>query len=251
MQLAASPSSAVYRPLVSLISVAPRLLHDRLRRRPRNALTRNGYEVVPEFLPSAECLRLIGLADEILAGRPLCGDARVVNTAPVDTKVTRLVNLQDIDEGLSSLMPSIEAMFTQRLGEPVRMRSVTIQVDDPDTDTKRGWHVDVVAHEIFKAFVYLNDVSCCEDGPLAVIPGSHRHIVRKLLNVTANTALHRSLTDMRHFYNGGQVFLEPRGTLILSNQTMVHKGWNEHSGTRRYCLICYLAFARYSTGAPL
>jgi hypothetical protein len=87
------------------------------------------------------------------------------------------------------------------------------------------------------------------DGPYTVIPGSHRHVLRKFLNAVINEIAGHRLTDMSHYYKDSQSIslFGPRGTSILSIQTMVHKGWHHQDLQQRHVLIAYCAFASKPT----
>jgi hypothetical protein len=128
--------------------------------------------------------------------------------------------------------------------------SITIQVDDTDVETKRGFHVDGVNPPLFKAFVDLNDVDQLGDGPYTVVPSSHRHVIRKWLNCAYARVRGYHERDMRLFYRDGQSrqFFGSKGTCVLSTQTLAHKGWHHQDVSRRFILICYLTIA--SNEAP-
>ena len=70
------------------------------------------------------------------------------------------MNLQNLDEKANELYSSkkIEKLFLNRINEDLFIRSISIQIDKPDTSTKRSWHVDNTAPASYKAFVYLTDV---------------------------------------------------------------------------------------------
>ena len=229
---------------------------------PFNDFTIKGYEVIPDFWDKNECDRLIHLANRYLRDRSYIIDGNcylVCREAlqKVDTKVQQIMNCQEIDAGLSQLFHShiIEEMFEQRIGQKVRLRSITIQVDNLDTQTKRGFHNDGVTPPIYKAFIYLNDVEDYGDGPYTVISSSHRHIWRKIINhlynriaifLSGDTTYPKG--DMRLFYRDKQsvsIFAKA-GTLILSNQQLAHKGWQQHDRNKRYVLSCYLTPEKYA-----
>jgi hypothetical protein len=146
----------------------------------------------------------------------------------------------------------IERLFEARLGEKMRLQSVTLQVDDPDTQTKRGFHIDSSSPPNYKAFIYLNDVRELGDGPYTVVPGSHRDRLKKVINRMNNVWRDLPRTDMRLGYTDAQAqpILGNAGTLILSCQHLAHKGWQHHDRQRRYVVICYLVPWRHWDGKP-
>lgn len=238
-------------------------------RQPINEFTTQGYEVIQDFLDKDECDRLIQVTDSYLRDQSysinkdsylLC---RKDLLQGLDREVQHIINAQEVDDKLSQLFRShvIEDMFERQIGEKLQLRSITIRVDNPDTQSKRGFHTDGVTPPVYKAFIYLSDVDDFGDGPYTVIPGSHRHTFRKIINYLYSsviTALSISKTysrkdDVRLFYTNKQAvpIFGKAGTLIISNQQVVHKGWHEHDKDRRYALICYLIPEKYYRGQSL
>jgi hypothetical protein len=214
-------------------------------------LKSDGVELVARFLGRDDCDRLIAWTDQVLeSGETFLGPdtwlvRRVNDVKGKDTEVRQIMNAHLVDRGLESLARDrvFERAFESRLGWPVRLESMTVQVDDPDLETKRGWHVDRFTPPTFKAFVYLTDVDGPANGPYTVIPGSHRHIARKLTNLAANAVKTRPRTDLRHGYakQEPRLLTGPAGTCVLSVQTIAHRGWPGHSERRRYVVVAYLS----------
>jgi len=165
-----------------------------------------------------------------------------------------------VDDKLSQLFYShrLEEAFECYLGEKLRLQSITIKVDDPDTQTKRGFHTDGVTPPTYKAFIYLNNVDDYGDGPYTVVPRSHYHTIRRTINylysrltaVWSRPTTYKPREDIKLFYSDQQAvpIFAKAGTLILSNQQLVHKGWHKHDRKRRYALVCYLVTEKYDTG---
>ena len=229
----------------------------RVWRRSTSVLAERGYEVLSErLLDPSECDRLVAVTDSLLGttSRPLSRSASFIRRGEGggrDTHVSQVMNAQDLDAGLATLLESgrLQSLLTERLGGDVVIESITLQFDGIDTQTKRGFHIDRFTPPNFKVFVYLNDVLLPGDGPYTVVPRSHRHVARKLLNAVVNEVRGRPLTDMNHFYcdpKSVSMFGE-KGTSILSIQTMVHKGWHHQDLQSRIVLIAYCAFARSPT----
>ncbi len=245
------------------------LLNDRrdYQRQPENEFTLQGCQVIPSFLDKEECDRLIQMADCYLRSHSysITGNCYLVNRKDLkiqaaDMQVRQIVNAQEVDDKLSQLFHSqvIEELFEQSMGEKLRLRSITIKIDDPDTQTKRGFHTDGVTPPTYKAFIYLNDVDDYGDGPYTVIPGSHRHTLRRITNYLYSQALavfsrpttYEQKEDIKLFYSDQQAvpIFAKAGTLILSNQQLVHKGWHNHDRKRRYALVCYLVSKKHDPG---
>lgn len=228
---------------------------------PTNRFTTDGFEVVEGFLDRDECRRLVEMADQHLPGpsHRVSGNCYTWVKAEADhgrnASVRELLNVNDIDEGLASLMESrvIHDLFSDRLGEPVELLGLSIQFDDVDTESKRDFHVDGLFPPQLKGFIYLNDVEDNGDGPYTIIPRSHRWFARKFLNDVANALTTGARRDMRFLIPRGRLrtVLAPAGTLILSTQDAIHKGWTDHWRRPRHALIAYATPARHFPGGPL
>ncbi len=236
---------------------------------PLNEFTIQGYEVIQDFLDKNECDRLIKVTNRHLRDQSysinknsylLCRKDLLQGK---DLEVQHIINAQEVDDKLSQLFHShiIEEMFERQTGEKFLLRSITIRVDNPDTESKRGYHTDGVTPPVYKAFIYLSDVDDYGDGPYTVIPGSHRHTFRKIINyLYSQTIIFLSISrdytrkdDIKLFYSDKQsvsVFGKA-GTLIISNQQLVHKGWHQHDKNKRYALICYLMPEKHYRGQAL
>lgn len=218
----------------------------------REPLAQDGFEMTANLLDSAQCDELCQLFRHYSAERSydISQDAYFVarrdGGAGVDTRVGQLMNAQCLSPILSELWDSgrLEAYFSQRLNTTVRLRSITIQSDMPDEETKRPFHVDQLDPVTLKLFCYLTDVINLSNGPYTVVPGSHRHVLRKYVNTGANVLLRRRVTDMRLGYSKRKstTIMGKKGTTFLSVQTAVHRGWPEHRTGQRIALICYLDF---------
>jgi hypothetical protein len=229
--------------------------------RPANAFTREGYEVIDGFLSRAECDRLVALAAAHLPGpsHRVAGNCytwvKAESAHGRNRGVRELLNVDDLDDGVARLMANrdVHALFEARLGERVEMYGFSIQFDDIDTTSKRGFHIDVYTPPLFKVFIYLNDVLDEGDGPYTIVPGSHRWSGRRLVNDFANAVTSAARRDMRYLVNDSdaRTVLAPAGTAILSTQDAVHKGWSNHWRTPRHVLIGYATPARYFRGGPL
>lgn len=238
-------------------------------RQPINKFTTEGYEVIQSFFDRDECDRLIAVTNRYLRDQSysINGDSYLLCRKDllqnVDTQVQHIINAQEVDDKLLELFHSqkIERIFEQQIGEKLQLRSITIRVDNPDTDSKRGYHTDGVTPPVYKAFIYLSDVDNHGDGPYTVIPGSHRHTLRKIINyfyswittIVSLSSRYNRKDDIKLFYNDSQAIsiFGKAGTLIISNQQLVHKGWHEHDENKRYALICYLIPEKHYRGQPL
>jgi hypothetical protein len=98
----------------------------------------------------------------------------------------------------------------------------------------RNYHVDSYNENRYKVFVYLTN---CEDykyGPFCYILGSHKKNYYKFFNKFYNKIFKKKLTDMK-FYDKSQetAILGKSGTLLISNQNGMHKGYPQSDGAER------------------
>lgn len=229
--------------------------------RPDNAFTRDGFEVIEGFLDREQCQRLARLADEHLPGpsHRVAGDCYTWVKSEAshgrNTGVRELLNVQSIDPFLAELLQqrTLQQLFEERLGERVELYGFGIQHDGIDTSSKRGFHIDCVFPPQLKAFVYLNDVEVEGDGPYTIVPGSHRWYGRKVVNDVANALTTGAKRDMRFLVPDRRLHtvLAPAGTLILSTQDAIHKGWTDHWRTPRHALVAYGTTAPWFQGGSL
>ncbi len=228
--------------------------------RPANPFTLNGYEVIPNFMPREECQRLVELSratikDQSYRVKDLCyTTVRSEIGVGKDLCVKQIMNVHVIDSNLNNLAQegAIQRLFAERLGEPVSWIGFSIQIDGVDTKTKRGYHLDGAWPPLYKAFVYLTDVDAEGDGPYTVIPGSNRHVFRKAMSQFKGKFSGGQQSDMVLYSDKRCVQMYGKaGTLVLSTQDLVHKGWQNHFARDRYVLIGEFTLTRFFTGKPI
>ena len=218
-------------------------------RYPSAALARDGFVVQPQFLDADAAGRLREalsyLAERTVKSVPAAGVAvrDRADRQDRDLNVRQVLNVDRLDPGVSALIPSerIDAAMRAFTGRDVRLGSMTLQVDWPDTETKRGLHVDSHWPVTFKAFLYLTDVTEPANGPFAAVPGSHRHRLRKLAAIVHNAARRKKLTDLDGAYrlDEARCLTGAAGTAIFADQRLAHAGWPGHTTGTRLMLVGY------------
>lgn len=100
----------------------------------------------------------------------------------------------------------------------------------------RDFHIDADIHQM-KAFLYLTDVTTLGDGPYCYFPGSHQEHQIKALNRLYNRTIGKPSTDMSLCDPAGAIAcLAPAGTLILSLQSGLHRGYPQKADSKRLML---------------
>jgi len=210
----------------------------------------NGYEIIENFLSEDECEYFVNLSDSLMREESYMINEsawltlRKDSSDGLDTKVAQLNMLQNVDSKAAELFQDdrVISLFTDRTNEELTIRSLSIMVDKPDTSTKRSWHVDNLAPASYKAFIYLTDVTKDTNSPFSVIKKSHRWGFRRWLTGIINSIRGDKLTDMPVFSPEGRgtELLGKKGTLILSNQIIFHRGSPFHTENTRYMMVFYL-----------
>tara|TARA_B100000035_G_scaffold308902_1_gene314256 strand:- start:5395 stop:6171 length:777 start_codon:yes stop_codon:yes gene_type:complete len=217
---------------------------------PKSYFKTYGYEVLDGFLSEEECDYFVNLSNSLLKEESYMINDNAWLTLRkdaadgLDTKVAQLNMLQNVDKKAKDLFTNGEVLglFSKRIKEELSIRSLSIMIDQPDTSTKRSWHVDNLAPASFKAFIYLTDVTKNTNSPFSVISKSHRWAFRRWITSIINLIRGNKLSDMLIFSpNGrGTELTAPKGSLILSNQIIFHRGSPYHTENTRYMMVFYL-----------
>ncbi len=161
-----------------------------------------------------------------------------------DLNVRQLVSAERLSPAIDTLYSSgrIEQVASGLTGLDLRVGGMTVQIDWPDSQTKRGLHVDSHWPPTYKAFVYLTAVVEPANGPFSVVPGSHRDRVKKVTAIAGDYVHGRDRTDLDHTYSIHQArcLLGPPGTAIFADQRLAHAGWPGHTTGTRFMLVAYL-----------
>ena len=219
---------------------------------PKNQFNKDGFEVVPSFISPETCEFLRERFDHYLHDElpPEEKNVYIVERRrqPLDSydrnvfQLMNINNLPEMSELCDSLREKIEKLFLERTGLKLYCNSFSLQRDFADDESKRPYHTDGFGMT-FKAFIYLTDVPEPKNGPYTVIPGSHRDLFKRLRNVHLNVAAnHKRSDDFFRVYDDRHAvrFCKPKGTMILSNQMLAHKGWHEHTEGTRDIIVVYI-----------
>lgn len=116
--------------------------------------------------------------------------------------------------------------------EPVNPKNLNLYINHSVTST-RGFHVDSNYRSI-KGFIYLTDVDTIDDGPYCYVKGTHVDTpfgkVNKSLGGNNKEAPFTNILDIIPV-------LGKKGTLILSDQSGIHRGIPQRIGSIREVLV--------------
>ncbi len=226
-------------------------------------LDRSGIVVLPGAVSAEQCEVLRGRLEEVLASLPdewPWEDARLIQKVqgdgyrglegygeiaacnkPVLIKRTRgdvgMLDLMHVDRILPELAtlredPEINQLITEAGGSRPDLKVMNAYVNRSITQT-RGWHYDAFYTQ-FKAFLYLTDVPDESFGPYCYVAGSHRAGLVRTLNRRIQTETGGRETDAALWDPAREVkVLGSAGTLIVSNQSGIHRGWPQLPGRER------------------
>ena len=208
-------------------------------------LIKFGAEVLPKVITKGECSDIIAEIRKFEREKSPLNDKN--DNSKVDTKITQYYDIDKkiIKSQISELGDRFSKILENSLDNKfiVKRNACVYQKDDLDiSSTKRQSHIDsyVGTH---KAFLYLTDVLKPGYGPYNYFVGSHRkYIFLKLLNQFLNIVLSRQSGSMYNFFDsliGPQIFMHEKGTVILGNQTGIHKGHSPQNEGPREILMFY------------
>ena len=223
---------------------------------PRGEFKSDGISVESDFIDKALCKELVETANKIFSGEQEIHPGSWINErskefeGKVDTKVKAIFSFEKNNEELKRFIDTnkLQSKFQETLGYDLILRNCSLQYDEPDTETKRSFHTDNNPPPSFKAFIYLTDVPETKTGPFTAITGSHRfNRYLRIRNIVYNLNKGLPTSNMDRFIPKKEEtpFCGKAGTLILSTQTLFHRGNPKHSEKTRYVLIFYFSLKKY------
>jgi hypothetical protein len=128
-----------------------------------------------------------------------------------------------------TVMRIVETMAPRTCGPCNLLRNDSVTVT-------RGLHVDNL-RDRYKTFLYLGDVGDAGDGPYAYVPGTHRRQDLLRREARLNSLADRPVSDSVAFEGYEVPVLGPKGTVIISCQSGVHRGLPQRPGASRTVLV--------------
>lgn len=221
-------------------------------------LREDGVTTVDNFLPDGECSRIKTDIEELLEGDD---EDAVYITAdnekgidpfdPSNGAVVQdrsggghdhdegMIDIFHVDQAIDGLEPIIESeqireIVSEAAGENYDPEILHAYINRSVTET-RPLHSDMQGVPEFKAFIYLTDVPNESYGPYRYSRGSHRSIIKRLINNILGALFDHPGVDMRYLFNAEPI-LADKGALIVSNQSGVHRGTPQEPGKERMLL---------------
>ncbi|HWY38833.1 MAG TPA: hypothetical protein VNY73_09760, partial [Bacteroidia bacterium] len=103
----------------------------------------------------------------------------------------------------------------------------------------RVFHVDNFQPVVYKAFIYLTDVDDTSYGPYAFINKTHRFSLQVYYNLFRNLFLKKYRSPDMPIYKKNREIIGTgkKGTIIISNQNGIHRGYPQEKGKERVALV--------------
>lgn len=216
-------------------------------------LRKDGYVILEDYFNEQQVAEISrGVDDYMQVGQ---GDYDHVNRVSYyrqpsedskwDGGVFRLYGAHEIQEHIGAFRRDmrLKGIVEQAFSTEVSCAVTVVQENIPQGVETRGFHIDMYAPLECKAFLFLTDVERDEHGPYAIIKGSHRRFWWRLYNY-----LSRGLRDAEPVTTVEGVgdedsknlvkFMVEKGSVVLTCQQAVHRGW-PHSKGRRVALVNY------------
>ena len=223
---------------------------------PKGNFKKDGVATVKNFLDKELCDELKNIADKIFEDKSNLSPDSWINEreketeGKIDTKVKAIFSFEKNSEVLEQFINSnlLQETFENELGYELVLRNCCLQYDEPDTFTKRSFHTDNNPPPSFKAFIYLTDVDDLINGPFTVIKGTHKKArYLRIKNVIYNLRNNLPTTNMDNFVPEIEetAFCGKKGDLIMSTQTLFHRGNPKHAEKTRYVLIFYFSLKKH------
>ncbi len=260
--------------LRSNLASCDRIRHAQLDEGAVRSLDRDGIVVVPGWLDErsadacAEGIRALldEVAEHLAAGRDHIGPEIVVHSSgrlyrgyadyrDAEQVVVNVRGRADVDAGMIDVFHVDQALQGRGIDLHHVLRSSELQsclerasgaawtvetvnaYVNRGVQSTRGFHVDAFGTR-FKSFVYLTDVRDLEDGPFSYVVGSHRDpAVRSTADFFSRGVSH-SPTDVPVVDAASAVpVLGVRGTVVLADQSGVHRGAPQGRSSERIVLV--------------
>jgi len=209
-------------------------------------LVEQGYTTIDNFLSESECTKLyneiIALSNTYKESTKL-DNGTFISYRSDDTKNgpdKGMIDIYDVDRSVKINVDYKKIEDIVRGTYSCDMYFTTIHAYvNRGVEGTRIFHVDNCQPVVYKAFIYLTDVTDIEYGPYAFIKGTQRFSPQVYYNLFRNLFLkkYRS-SDMPKYIKSKEIIgLGKKGTLIISNQNGIHRGYPQKNGKERVAVI--------------
>ncbi len=250
---------AIYILLIEIWTIATRALYKKKQvlssedLAAAKKLRDDGYVVIPGYYDSSKVESLSEVIDKYMKDGQ--GDFDHINRvsyyrcpralARWDGGVFRLFGAEAIHHLINSYRNDkrLKSIVEEAFSVPMSCDITMVQENLPIGAETRGFHIDMYAPLECKAFLFLTDVKKNEDGPYSLVRSSHRKFWWRLGNFISRSL--RGTEPVTSVDNLSAVFekdvvklLLDKGTVVISCQQAIHRGW-KHTTGRRIAIVNY------------
>lgn len=149
-----------------------------------------------------------------------------------------MIDIFNVDKLLGELGKNLKEIFFNKWllnllnygNIKINPKNLNLYVNNSITKT-RGFHVDSY-YRSMKGFIYLTDVNCLDDGPYCFVKGTHvENSLGKLNKIIGDKEA--PIIDPLKIVP----VLGKKGTLILSDQSGIHRGFPQSKGSLRELFV--------------
>lgn len=149
-----------------------------------------------------------------------------------------MIDIFNVDRLLEAIGKTLNNFFNSEwllnvinfTNEKINPKNLNLYVNNSITKT-RGFHVDSY-YRSMKVFIYLTDVNCLDDGPYCFVKGTHVDNPLRKLNMIIGDKEAPLIDPLKIIPVFGK-----RGTLIISDQSGVHRGFPQSKGSLRELFV--------------
>ncbi|HAA13732.1 MAG TPA: hypothetical protein DCE41_19370 [Cytophagales bacterium] len=131
----------------------------------------------------------------------------------------------------------IQSIIFNQARYGVQQRQLNVYLNESVVNP-RSWHIDSM-QEGYKVFLYLRDCESIEEGPYGYVPRSHakRRAIKHNLKENLNYKDLYSHQDFLLSDETGYPVLAKAGTVVISVQNGIHKGFKQQEGKQRIAMV--------------
>ena len=207
-------------------------------------LNKIGYTILKNRFQETECDNLydqiISLVEQYKITTKLSNGTRIEYRGSNNGPDKGMIDIYNIEKSicLNLNFEEIEKTVKSTSTDEIYFTNIHAYINR-SVERTRIFHIDNCQPVVYKAFIYLTNVNSIEYGPYSFIKGTHRFSLPVYYNLIRNLFLknYRS-TDMLIYKKKQEIIgMGNKGTVIISNQNGIHRGYPQAKGKERVALV--------------
>ncbi|HKC65756.1 MAG TPA: phytanoyl-CoA dioxygenase family protein [Pyrinomonadaceae bacterium] len=211
-------------------------------------LFKDGIIVIENFLSAEKCeyykKRILDFSSQYSQSINLPNGTKIMYRSGDHGGDAGMIDIKHIDRSIPELSAIIEEgeQFIPSMNYAARTDFAFISLNayvNSGIKHTRDFHIDDISPITYKAFIYLTDVDDESYGPYTFIKGSQRFNPQIYISLFRNVFNSKSEWGEIAYYNKHKMWkvLGKKGTLILSDQSGIHRGLPQQEGKVRVALV--------------